>query len=154
MTTIPPELERIIAQVRQQNPQLAAMPDEVVAQMILQAMQEQQARPPAGEQDLEKMSARDILYSGQELMKVGRWDEAEQVLLKGAQKAEKENNAEMQCSALNLLARLCLQRGDFPQAMALYQQALALAERIGDRRLMGVIYDEMGTTYRMQGGYP
>jgi hypothetical protein len=32
MTTIPPE---IIAQVRQQNPQLAALPDEMVAMLIL-----------------------------------------------------------------------------------------------------------------------
>jgi hypothetical protein len=44
---IPPEIQQLIPQVRQHYPQLSHLPDEVVAQMILQAMQEQQARPPA-----------------------------------------------------------------------------------------------------------
>ena len=35
---IPPEIRQLIPQVRQQYPQLAHLPDEVVAQMILQAM--------------------------------------------------------------------------------------------------------------------
>jgi hypothetical protein len=45
MTTIPPVLKRIIAQVRQQYPRLAAMPDEAMAMLALQAMQEQQTGP-------------------------------------------------------------------------------------------------------------
>jgi len=46
--------------------------------------------------------------------------------------------------AATALGRLCLQRVDFPQAMGLYQQAFRLAERLGDRRMQGVIYDQIG----------
>ena len=56
---ISPEVRRLIPQVRQQYPQLADLPDEVVAQMILQAMQEQQqpqTRMPADEDEIEKPS--------------------------------------------------------------------------------------------------
>ncbi len=35
MTNIPPELRPIIAQMRQQNPQLAALPDEEVARSMI-----------------------------------------------------------------------------------------------------------------------
>ena len=48
---IPPEIRQLIPQVRQQYPQLAHLPDEVVAQMILQAMQEQQAPLVLGDPD-------------------------------------------------------------------------------------------------------
>ena len=71
MTSIPPELVPIIAQVRQQNPQLAALPDEVVAELILRAMQEQQAGPPAGEADIESMSARECGVYGERLLNTG-----------------------------------------------------------------------------------
>ena len=58
--TIPPELQQAIALAKQQMPQLAHLPDEQVAQLIMQAMQKQQAGTPSGKQNLEKMSAEDL----------------------------------------------------------------------------------------------
>jgi len=156
---IPPELQQIIAQAKQRMPQLAHLPDEVVAQLILQAMQEQQAGPPAGSQDLASMSAEELTRAGEQLRNVGRWQEAERYFLQAMENAENANNLQMQTTAATGLASLCLQRGDFPQAMALYQQALALAERFSDRRLMGVIYElaagygNLGNVYLRQGDY-
>ena len=57
---IPAELKPLIAQVRQQYPQLKDAPDEVVAKLIMQALAAQQgAALPQNpdEADLEKMSA-------------------------------------------------------------------------------------------------
>jgi tetratricopeptide (TPR) repeat protein len=148
---IPPELQKIVAQAKRQYPQLAHLPDEVVAQMISEAMQEQQAGPLAGSEELEKMSAKELNLMGQRLLNMGRWDEAERYFLCAVERAEQENDSEQQTWATAHLARLCRYRGDFPQAMALYQQALVLAEQIGDRRSMGVICDGLGTTYAMCG---
>ena len=147
---IPPEIQLLIAQVKQQYPQLAHLPDEVVAQMILQALREQQqsqTRIPTDEEELKRLPLEQIGAIGERMMNTGRWDEAEKVLFIGLQKAEEENDVPLQSKFLGIIARLCRDRGDFPQAMA-------LAERIGDPHLMGVIYDQMGSTYFMQGGYP
>ena len=53
---IPPEIEQLIPQVRKQYPQLANLPDEVVAQMILEAIHNQETEPSVGEQSLDKMA--------------------------------------------------------------------------------------------------
>jgi hypothetical protein len=42
--TIPLELQPLIAQAKQQHPQLAHLPDEIVAQLILEAMQKVDVR--------------------------------------------------------------------------------------------------------------
>jgi tetratricopeptide (TPR) repeat protein len=153
MNEIPSELRAMIAQVRVQYPALAGQPDEVVAALIMQALEVQQAGP-AGEQNPDTMSAYELIARGEQLLDIGRWQEAEQYLLQGAEKAERENNLSSQCSAYVTLGRLCSERGDLSQAIKLYQEALALAEQAGNRRLMGVIYTQMGGAYRMQGAYP
>ena len=61
---VPPELQQMIAQVRQQYPQLAHLPDEQVAALIMQAMQEQQA--PASDQDMDSMSTEELIRVGQQ----------------------------------------------------------------------------------------
>ena len=88
MTSIPPELRPIIAQARQQNPQLTALPDEEVARLIMHAM-ERQAGLPTGEQDLVNMSTRKLIETGEQLMNMGRWQEAERYYLQAMEKAEK-----------------------------------------------------------------
>ena len=143
---IPPELQQMIAQVRQQYPQLAQLPDEQVAQLILEAMQAQQAAPDS-EADLETISAEDLISIGEYLRDTGRWEEAEKYFFEAMENAEINNDLPMQAAATTGLGSLCLQRGNFPQAMTLYQQALTLAERLNDRRLQGVIYDQIGSTY-------
>ena len=150
---IPPELQPLIVQAKQQMPQLARLPDEVVAQMILQAMQEQQARLPTSDEELKNMPPEQLGAIGEQMMHMGRWDEAEKYLFQALENAERMKDIEQQAKATGILGRLCRQRGDFPQAMILYQQALALAERIGDRHSMSAAYDGIGSTYRMQGDY-
>ncbi len=51
-----PELQQIIAQARQEMPQLAELPDEQVAQLIMQATVEQRTNTPTSERNLERMS--------------------------------------------------------------------------------------------------
>jgi len=63
---IPHELQQIVAQVRQQYPQLAHLPDEVVAQMLLQALQEEQLASSARDQNLENVTARRLVLIAQE----------------------------------------------------------------------------------------
>src|SRR5262245_54034744 len=139
---IPAELKPLIAQVRQQHPQLKDAPDEMVAQLILQAMaaQEGAAMPQNPEEaDLGKMSAEECGEYGERLMNTGQWQAAERFFFAVLEKGEQANDLGHQCRATGSLGRLCLERGDFPQAMTLFQQALGLAERRGDRRMMGVI---------------
>lgn len=148
---IPPKLHELIAQAKQQMPQLAHLPDEVVAQVILQAMQEHLAGSPLSEKDLKKMSAYDLTTRGEQLLDLGRSQEAEKYVLQS--RTRREKNTKAQLDALTILGRLFYERSGFPEAMVLCRQGLVLAERIGDRRLMGVIYDGLDTTYRMQGDY-
>ena len=151
---IPPEVQQMITQVRQQYPQLAHLPDEQVAALIMQSMEGQTAEPPTSEADMETMSAAELGNIAIKLLDTGRWEEAEKYFFAAMEKAEKEEDFEAQCLSVQYLGRLCRKRGNFPQAMTLYQRALTLAERLNDRRLMGVIYDQIGSTYRMQGAYP
>ena len=63
---IPPELQQIVSQAKQQYPQLAHLPDEVVAQMLLQALQEEQLASSARDQNLENVTARRLVLIAQE----------------------------------------------------------------------------------------
>lgn len=54
--TIPSEIKQLLAMVRQQHPELANMPDEILAQMVMQAM-EAQNNTPTDSTDIETMSA-------------------------------------------------------------------------------------------------
>ena len=119
---IPPEIQALIPQIRAQYPQLVNLPDEAVAELILQAMQEQE--PPSGEQDMQSMSAEELRSTGQQLLNTGRWQEAEQYYLLALEKSEKDQDYYGMAWAFNYLGRLCRDRGDFSQAMLLYQQAL------------------------------
>jgi len=148
--TIPPEIQPLISQVRRQYPQLAHLPDESIAELILQTLLEQH---PRGKTDIGSMSAYECGVYGEHLLSTGRWQEAESFFLAQLEKGERENNLDQQMQAYIHLGRLCRDRGDLPHAMTLYQQALTLAEQLGDRRLRGVIYDQLGTTYHRQGSY-
>ena len=150
---IPPELQQLIARTKQDMPQLAHLPDETVAQLILQTMQKRQTEPPASDEELRNISPEQLGTIGEQMMNIGRWDEAEKYFFRALENAGKMNDIEQQIKAIGSLGYLCRQRGEFPQAMTLFQGALALAEQIGDRHSMSVIYDRMGSTYLMQGSY-
>ena len=89
---VPPELEQTIAQAKQQNPQLTTLPDEVVAQMILQAMQEQQAGLPTSDEELRNMHPEQLGAMGEQMMNIGRWDEAERYFFQAMENAERLND--------------------------------------------------------------
>ena len=95
--TIPPELKQMIAQAKQQFPELAQLPDEQVVQLIMRAMQEQQAGPPAGEEHLERMSALELMQRGENLINTGMRDEAERYYFAALEKAEQAGDSDGQC---------------------------------------------------------
>ena len=83
--------------------------------------------------ELARKSAAELVALGETLLNTSRWDDAERILLLAVERAEHEKSLEGQTDATWLLGRLCRERGDYPQAMTLSQQALGLAERHGDR---------------------
>jgi len=97
------------------------------------------------------MSAEQCGAYGEHFMNMGRWQEAERLLLAAVDKAEGEKDLGQQAQECTALGTLCRQRGDFPQAMVLVQQALGLAERLCDKGLIGLIHDQIGSTHLMQG---
>ena len=115
---IPAEVRVQVQALRSKHPELKAASDE----QILEAMQARtpQAKPP-DEAEMDKMSAAECGAQGEALLSVGQWQEAERCLFAALEKAEKAGDLMSQCQALMLLGRLCRNRADFPQAMALYQ---------------------------------
>src|SRR5690242_15215149 len=109
---IPAGLKALIAQVRQQHPQLKGAPDELVAQLILQALADQEgaAAPQADETDLESMSAEQCGSYGERLLNTGRWQEAERFFFAALEKAERAGDLDIQCKVAGVLGRLCRQR--------------------------------------------
>lgn len=94
--SIPTELKPLIAQVRQQYPQLKDAPDEVVARIIyiMQAIVAQQKTSISQNPDdehVEKMSAQKCLILGERLLNTGKWEVAERVFLTALVKGEKSN---------------------------------------------------------------
>ncbi len=138
------DIRQILLLLRQQNPKLAELPDELLVNLakgVVETMQVQTENSPDEQQDLEKMSASKLGQMGDRLMQMGRWDEAEEYYLLALEKSEKENDYHEMGWSLKELGRLCFNRGDFLEAMNLCQQALPIAERIGDQRLIIAIYN-------------
>ena len=154
---IPAELKPLIAQVRQQHPELKDAPDEVVAQLIMRSLATHEGGALSQnllEPDIERMSAEECGSYSEHLLATNRWREAERFLRAQVQKAERSNDLLQRCKATGILGLVCMECGDFRQAHTLFQQALALAERLRDRRLIGVTYNKIGLTYCRQGQYP
>lgn len=152
---IPAQAKAQLAALREARQELGDVSNDQLLGMIQSAMQAQTAQADLpDEAEIGKMSAADLATRAEGLLNVGQWDEAEKVLGLAVERAEAENDLKEQLGAETALARLCSRRGDFPQAMALYQRALALAERLGDQWLQGVIYNDIGEVHRMQGRYP
>lgn len=99
---------------------------------------------------MDLIAAEEFRIQGEQLLDIGHWDEAENYLFRALEHAEQEHNLNEQAWTTLLLGRLCRYRGNFSQAMILYQQV----QRFNDQLLLGVIYNEIGETYRGQGGYP
>lgn len=102
-------------------------------------------------QKSEKRPLVELLKQGEQLITSGKWQEAARFLQQAAKRADKEHDRHGQLEALKLLCRVYTYHGDYQQAMNISQQALALVEQIGDQRLLGSIYDQMGIICCMQG---
>jgi len=103
--------------------------------------------------DIENMTAKECISHGEQLIDTGRWQESERYFFAALEKAQKKNNIYIQVWATLFLGRICNMRGDFSQAIILYQQALLLAEPLNNQRLNGVIYSDIGANCQMQGRY-
>jgi hypothetical protein len=133
---IPPEIRQQILQVRRDNPHLTAyMSDEQIAALLLQA--ELTLQVPSDLPGTEGMSAHECGVYAEQLMVSGRWQEAERFFLAQSKKSERETNLDQQAIACTSLGHLCCYRGEMAQSMTLYRRALALAERISNRNLIG-----------------
>ncbi|MCP4696841.1 MAG: tetratricopeptide repeat protein [Gammaproteobacteria bacterium] len=151
--SIPKENQaRLLAMLRRQQPEFRTVPDETVLLLLEQVMQPRAAAPE--EADMESMSAEECGAMGERLLNKGRSQEGEKWLFAAREKAEQASDLKALCQAANLLGRLHRDRGEFPQAMTLYRQALELAERLGERRLQGAIHEQIGSACRIQGQYP
>jgi tetratricopeptide (TPR) repeat protein len=151
---VPPELQQMIAKMRQQYPQLAHLPDEQVVQLILQTVEEELLKTPANDEKFQNMSPVSLIGIGERMLNTGQWDTAEQYFLQALENAERLKEVEPQIRAIIGLGRLCRDRGDISHAIALYQRALTMAEDISDQQLICIIYDQMGSTYFLQSNYP
>jgi tetratricopeptide (TPR) repeat protein len=154
---IPAEIKAQIDMLRQAHRQLRNLSDEQLIEMIQkQAMLLQKVQGAAlGAADMEKMSAQECGAIGQQLLQLGRWQEAERWFLAALEKAERVDDLWwVQGMAVGALGELCARRGEFLQAMALLQQALGLAERHGDRSLQGISCSQIGDAHLFQGQYP
>lgn len=146
-------------QVRQMVPQFRELSDEQIMDMIpqhLQAILNEMETAQAGAADqanIEKMSAAACGLKGEQLLDSGRWQDAEPWLVAALDKAEKSGDTMNQSLAVRLLGRLCLSRGEYPQAMELSQQALRLAEGLAAPQLQAGIYIQIGSIHRDQGQY-
>ncbi len=148
------EIKAQLNQLRHTCPQISELSDQQLIQRFQHTVQSQIAKSDGpNEDDLEWILAWECVGIGEQLWLVGRWQEAERWLFVALEKAEKAGDLIGQCQATGALGRVLRDKGEFPQAMALYNQTLGLAERLGDKRLQGVTYDQIGLAYKMQGKY-
>ena len=151
---IPDELQQIISQLRKADPSLINTPDEVLANMILQALQSEQVNQSTMSEDFIRLSASDLAIKAEMLMKVGKWDEAEKYLIASLEKLKKKVDPGAQCRTFILLGRLNRDKGDFGKALSFYRQGLTLAESIKNQHLVSVVHGDIGAMYRMRGDLP
>ncbi len=154
--TIPSEINDILDGLRQAIPEIGDMlSDDQLMEMIKQAMQTETSQlDELGETDMERMSAEECCKFGEQLLDVGRWQEAESWFIKVLEKDEKTKNYHFQyIGATTCLGSICYRRGDFTQAMELLQHALKLAEQYDSRLQQSIIYTEIGLAYASQSQY-
>ena len=99
------------------------------------------------------MHPEQLIGRGEQLLSTGRWQEAEQVFRQALESALQIGDVRCQTIALANLGSLFMLSGEMAKASTLHRQALALAERSGDRLLVGLIYNGMGLACQMIGSY-
>ncbi|MEI7868412.1 MAG: tetratricopeptide repeat protein [Candidatus Methylumidiphilus sp.] len=151
---IPEEIKAQLNLLRQADPEFQSLSDKQLMLLIQQAMEMEatQANVP-DKASIERLSAEECGAIGNQLLELGRWQEAESWIINALEKSENTRDYLNQCRAYTLLGSLCYRRGEFPKAMKLLKYALELSEQFGLRREKGMIYDEIGTAYNTQGQY-
>ena len=112
VTTVPPDVQEMITYAREKFPELSGVPDEQVAQLILDALEEEQNIPPS-EVDTATMSAHECGVYGEQLLNNGNWQEAERFFGEQLEKGKQENDLNQQMKASIELGRLSRDRGYF-----------------------------------------
>lgn len=151
--SIPSDLKQIIAEALQLNPELKNLPEDKLIKLALEAKS-------LHEQQLEDMSIEGLIINGEKQIDKGRFNDAEICLSKAVEKAEKENDMILQCSAYRAFGQFHIKRAEFlstsryqqmamrevelPKAIEYLERALEIAEKIENIRLMGMIYSDMG----------
>jgi tetratricopeptide (TPR) repeat protein len=164
-------LSQQIQQVRQDNPTLTAkMSDQEILALLQQSDQAiandrptvfmvqppkdaQQMQTANDNQDFEKKSMDELIVLGQQLVYDGHWQDAERAFHVLLKKANQASHVPYQSLGLLLQGRLHSDRGDQPQALNLFRQALSLAKYTNDLKMICQIHDSTGIAYTRQGSY-
>ena len=94
----------------------------------------------------------DVLrWQGSVLMNRGQTADAEPLYRRSLELSESLGYDGGRAHGLNCLALVSQRRGDLPTAIALYNDAAAMAERCDDQRLLGMIQQNLGILADMRG---
>src|SRR5689334_4189373 len=126
----PGGMKELIANAREQFPQLASLPDEAIERLILASMRRSGATDNKLSESAESLV--DKYNECLELFREGNVAEAEQRLLGLQEISDRQNRPDMIFHSLQLLGVICNDRGDYEAAIVIYQKILTLAERLGD----------------------
>ncbi len=167
---IPREIRQMLTLVRQQHPETAELPNEILVKMMTEAMQMQLDNSP-DEQDFEKMHGSELGQMGQQFMNIGdqrgianvygnigaihqelgNFDQTLEMYQKSVeikkQIGDEPNLAQTYCN----MGVLYNTMGDTEQSLAYYHKALNIMERIGDRHNAARTYFNLGNLYSNQG---
>ncbi len=97
--------------------------------------------------------AEGYLLWGRGLWRQGRLEDAVERLQQALAAARPADVLPVQAGALRTLGAIRFHQGDYSEVQVIYQQALQLYERIGDRRGYGSALNNLGDIARQQGGY-
>ncbi len=101
----------------------------------------------------ELISAQICGVIGERLVELGHEDDAQYWFNHALQMDERAENTRGQIKSAAALGDLYRRRGNFEEAMKIFQKMLKCAENLSDPTLLSALYNEIGLTYRRQGQY-
>jgi tetratricopeptide (TPR) repeat protein len=141
------DVEEMLARAREEMPGADSASDEdLLRSAIMHFMGDFRAALTGDEREIAE-----LIDVGKELFYQKRFDEAREALLQCEELAVRLGDDHGNAWAKQYLGRIERDSGKLDDAMRLYEQALELAERIPDSKLVAVINDQIGTTFRLQG---
>ena len=101
----------------------------------------------------ELISAQICGVIGERLVELGNEDDAQHWFNHALQMDERAENTRGQIKSAAAMGDLYRRRGNFEEAMKIFQKMLKCAENLCDPTLLSALYNEIGLTYRRQGQY-